>query len=346
MTSSRCGARAPRSSGFKIDEVDGYDRYLWPDTARFPSGRDGEQSRQTYGLLVQRLVFDLFRRRNLRTFGQVRGMNAGASRLPFVIYNDNYAFDEYVTAVGNSGFAGVLWSPEVRGGKGEEMLRRTQAVVFSPLALFNGWATDDKLWTHEEVRDDIRAAILLRMRLLPYLYTTFAQYRYEGTPVVRPLQLIEGFKTPARSEPGRLDATAEAVRVGRAVELKDEYMLGDALLVAPIAPGVKTRRVVLPAGRRYDFYTGRTPNEQYTHISLWCLLSAPLLLGNDLEKLDAFTLGLLTNDEVLAVNQEPLGLRGAQRVRDLWRQKDAAERRGRGGGKVHGRRPAPRRGLD
>jgi alpha-galactosidase len=121
--------------------------------------------------------------------------------------------------------------------------------------------------------------------------------------------------------------------------------------------------------------TRLTPNEQYTHIGLWCLLSAPLLLGNDLERLDAFTLNLLTNDEVLAVDQDPLGrqaaqvvvvgrrqvwvkeladgsravglfnlsrreqsvtvewsrlgLTGAQRVRDLWRQKElgtAAER--------------------
>ena len=256
----------PRAvGGFKIDEVDGYDRYLWPDAATFPSGRDGEQLRQTYGLLVQRIVYDLFRRHNRRTLGQVRGTNAGASSLPFVIYNDNYAFDEYITAVGNSGFAGVLWSPEVRGGRGEEMLRRTQAVVFSPLALFNGWATDDKLWTHAEVKDDIRAAILLRMRLLPYLYTTFAQYHYEGTPVVRPMQLVAGFKAAAQAEAGgRLDATANPYAVGRVAEVKDQYMFGDALLVAPIPPGVKTRKVVLPAGRWYDFYTGELAGEDQT----------------------------------------------------------------------------------
>ncbi|HZL77279.1 MAG TPA: putative Ig domain-containing protein, partial [Candidatus Limnocylindrales bacterium] len=50
-----------------------------------------------------------------------------------------------------------------------------------------------------------------------------------------------------------------------------------------------------------------TPDEQYTHISLWCLLSAPLLIGCDLEKLDAFTLNFLENDEVLAVDQDSLG---------------------------------------
>ena len=53
--------------------------------------------------------------------------------------------------------------------------------------------------------------------------------------------------------------------------------------------------------------TNLTPDEQYTHITLWCLVSSPLLLGCDLEKLDDFTLGLLTNDEVLAINQDSLG---------------------------------------
>jgi alpha-D-xyloside xylohydrolase len=112
--------------------------------------------------------WDKYRSVNRRTFGQVRGTNGGSSSFPFVIYNDNYAFDEYITAVGNSAFAGVLWSPEVRGGEGEDMLRRVQAVCFSPLALFNGWATATKLWTHAGVAGDIRDAIKLRMRLLPY----------------------------------------------------------------------------------------------------------------------------------------------------------------------------------
>ncbi len=53
--------------------------------------------------------------------------------------------------------------------------------------------------------------------------------------------------------------------------------------------------------------TRLTPNEQYTHISLWCLLSAPLLIGCDLTKLDPFTYNLLSNDEVLAVDQDSLG---------------------------------------
>ncbi len=114
--------------------------------------------------------------------------------------------------------------------------------------------------------------------------------------------------------------------------------------------------------------TKLTPDEQYLHISLWCLLTSPLLIGCDMEKMDDFTLSLLTNDEVLEVNQDTLckqavqvggdgdlkvyakplddgslavglfntgkesatatanwydlKLKGKQRVRDLWRQKD------------------------
>lgn len=49
-----------------------------------------------------------------------------------------------------------------------------------------------------------------------------------------------------------------------------------------------------------------TPDEQYSHVSLWAILSAPLLLGCDVEKLDDFTLSLLTNREVIAVNQDTL----------------------------------------
>jgi alpha-galactosidase len=55
-------------------------------------------------------------------------------------------------------------------------------------------------------------------------------------------------------------------------------------------------------------YTRLTADEQYTHISLWALLSAPLLIGCDLTVIDDFTLSLLTNDEVLDIDQDPLGL--------------------------------------
>lgn len=53
--------------------------------------------------------------------------------------------------------------------------------------------------------------------------------------------------------------------------------------------------------------TRLTPNEQLVHVSMWCLFSAPLLIGCDMTKLDPFTLAILTNDEVLDIDQDPLG---------------------------------------
>lgn len=49
------------------------------------------------------------------------------------------------------------------------------------------------------------------------------------------------------------------------------------------------------------------PNEQYTHVSMWALVAAPLMVGCDLTKLDPFTRSLLTNDEVIDIDQDPLG---------------------------------------
>ena len=60
---------------------------------------------------------------------------------------------------------------------------------------------------------------------------------------------------------------------------------------------------------RYNNFNGTrlAPNEQYTHISLWALAASPLLIGCDLEKLDDFTRALLCNDEVIDIDQDPLG---------------------------------------
>ena len=59
----------------------------------------------------------------------------------------------------------------------------------------------------------------------------------------------------------------------------------------------------------WNGFTGSrlAPNEQYTHISLWALVASPLMIGCDMTKLDDFTFSLLANDEVIAIDQDPLG---------------------------------------
>jgi alpha-galactosidase len=56
--------------------------------------------------------------------------------------------------------------------------------------------------------------------------------------------------------------------------------------------------------------TPLTPNEQYTQVSLWSIVAAPLILSGDITRLDDFTLSLLTNDEIIEVDQDPLGKPG------------------------------------
>ena len=53
--------------------------------------------------------------------------------------------------------------------------------------------------------------------------------------------------------------------------------------------------------------TRLTPDEQYSHVSIFSLLAAPLLIGCPIEQLDAFTMNLLSNDEIIEINQDPLG---------------------------------------
>jgi alpha-galactosidase len=62
--------------------------------------------------------------------------------------------------------------------------------------------------------------------------------------------------------------------------------------------------------------TNLTPYEQYTHMSLWSLLSAPLLIGCDMDKLDEFTLNLLKNREVIAIDQDVAGKQAERVVND------------------------------
>ncbi|WP_461092581.1 glycoside hydrolase family 31 protein [Spirosoma gilvum] len=249
-------------SGYKVDEVDGYDHWLWPDVATFPSGIPAEQMRQIYGLQFQKMTDNWFRERNQRTYGLVRGSNAGASALPYVIYNDYYDHRDFITALCTSSFIGVLWTPEARSSKtSEEWLRRMQSVCFSPMAMLNAWADGTKPWTFADVAQDVKDVMLLRMQLLPYLYTTFAQYHYAGKPPIRAMNLVDGFSVTSHTTEGRLNSTDNPYAMAASKDLNDQFMIGDYLLVAPMFAGQSKRTVWLPAGKWYDFYTGRFVGE-------------------------------------------------------------------------------------
>lgn len=244
-------------SGYKIDEVDGYDNWLWPDVATFPSGISAIQMRQTFGVQLQRMTADWFKEKNVRTYGLVRASNAGASSLPFVIYNDYYDHRDFVTALCNSSFIGVLWTPEVRSSAtAEEWLRRVQSVCFSPMAMINAWSDGTKPWSYTEVSKQVTDVANLRMQLLPYLYNCFAQYYFEGKPPVRAMNLVKDFAYTSKETAGEVNSVTNPYAIVVKEDIKDQFMLGDNLLVAPMFTGDKKRKVVLPRGKWYDFYSG------------------------------------------------------------------------------------------
>jgi len=249
-------------SGFKMDENDGFDGWLWPDVARFPSGIPAEQMRQLYGMMMQKMTTQLYREQNKRTYGLVRASNAGGSSFPFVIYNDYYSHRDFITALINSSFIGVLWTPEVRSSPtAEEWLRRMQTVCFSPLAMLNAWSDGTKPWSFPEVEKQVADVAKLRMQLIPYIYTCFAEYAFLGRPPMRAMNLVDGFTTVAEKVEGKLSSTENPYAEATRKEMKDQFMVGDNLLVAPLFTGETERKVVLPKGKWFDFYTGKFAGE-------------------------------------------------------------------------------------
>jgi len=247
-------------SGYKMDEVDGYDRWLWPDHATFPSGNSAEALRQTYGLLLQKTLYqDLFKKQNQRTYSLVRASNGSASGYPFVIYSDSYDHEQYITGLSTASLCGILWTPEIRSANSaREWLNRMQTVCFSPMANLNAWASGVKPWDFPEVTDAVRDVIELRMRLLPYFYSSFAAYNRDGIPPVRAMILEGGFNGGEQTViEGELDSETNPYATGEIIEKNDQFMFGSSIMVAPFYDEYAIERSVqLPAGNWYDFYTG------------------------------------------------------------------------------------------
>ncbi len=255
-------------SGFKLDECDSSDfvkrPWSFPEHDQFPSGADGEQMHSLFGLAYQRAIGDAFEAVDRRTYGEVRSSHAFAAPQPFVLYSDLYDHRDFVRGMCTSGFSGLLWCPEVRHARSsEELVRRLQTVILSPQALINAWYIDGTPWDMDYTQADVQPArrrgrtdesgcspgveqtrgicrrvLQLRMRLVPYLYSAFADYLRQGLPPVRALVMDWPNDPQVR-------------------ELDDQWMFGPDLLAVPIFTGQQTRRFYLPEGRWHDIFTGR-----------------------------------------------------------------------------------------
>ena len=144
------------------------------------------------------------------------------------------------------GLSGAAFTgPDIGGFGGDttaELLTRwTQAGCLLPFCRNHsavGTIRQEPWAFGQPYEDIIRAAIELRYRLLPYLYTAAAECAFYGWPVVRPLAMYEPDNPMLR-------------------DIDDCYMLGEHMLVAPVVEKAATaREVYLPQGTWYDFWTG------------------------------------------------------------------------------------------
>ena len=244
-------------SGFKLDECDNsnYTRnWSFPELSSFPSGADGEQMHCFFGLHYQDTIQAAYERRKLRTLGLVRSSHALATPYPYTLYSDLYDHKEFIRGIVNAGFSGLLWCPEVRDAKDtEDLIRRLETTIFSPLAMVNAWYIKNPPWKQveqtannegrfapgwEETEAQCRKLIEVRMQLLPYFYAAYVRYHRNGAPVFRALVL----DYPDDAQTWAID---------------DQYLAGESLLIAPVIAGEHEREIYLPEGDWFHFWTGQ-----------------------------------------------------------------------------------------
>ncbi|HEY9533078.1 MAG TPA: TIM-barrel domain-containing protein, partial [Mucilaginibacter sp.] len=247
-------------AAFKMDECDnsniatGNAVWAFPEMSQFPSGIDGEQMHQEFGILYFQTMYSNYKKSNKRSYFNIRSLNGFASSYPASLYSDTYVHKEYIRMISNAGFSGLLWSPEVRESSSiTELCRRAQTAILSSQTVFNSWYLKSPPWLQydrnknnrgemlpnaKEAEAHIRVLLNFRMSFIPYLYSAFAKYNREGVPPFR--ALVVDYPDDKAT-----------------YDVWDEYMIGDNVLAAPLADSASSRKVYLPKGNWYDYNTNK-----------------------------------------------------------------------------------------
>ncbi|MAS34212.1 MAG: hypothetical protein CL610_09400 [Anaerolineaceae bacterium] len=217
-------------------------------------GRGGShrEIHNVYGMQMARASFEALQQHKPadRPVNMLRAGYAGAQRYAASWTGDNTASWDHlrlsISMALNMGLSGApMTGPDIGGffgnADGELFTRWLQATCLMPY--FRGHSALDTAphepWVFDQPYEVInRVTIQLRYNLMPYLYSIVAQAAEYGWPVIRPLFSIEPQNPALRS-------------------IDDCYLLGDALLVAPIVEkGALKRDVYLPdTGDWYDYWT-------------------------------------------------------------------------------------------
>ncbi len=229
--------------GFKLDECDNSDfvhDWSFPNCTEFPSGMDGEQYHQLFGTLYMQTMLKALE--NTPTLSEVRSAGALCASYPFVLYSDLYDHKDFIRGVVNSGFSGILWTPELRDAKNKkDLMRRLQTTVFSVQCLINAWYCPQVPWKEFDCEDEVKELLKIRKSLVPMLKKAFDEYKTTGKPPVRAL-------------------VADYTDDKETYFIDDEYIFCDDLIVAPLTAEMDERRVYLPEGEWVDYWTKEKVN--------------------------------------------------------------------------------------
>ncbi len=259
--------------GFKTDGGE----FIYSKETIFSDGTSGEEGKNQY---CQDYVnaYSHFINENQVLFS--RAGYAGASGTPILWAGDHQSTNEELKstlkAALSSAMSGILfWSFDIGGFAGPlpsiDLYRRsTQMAVFTPMMQWHsepdGGQFRDLMpgsegnnerspWNialvnqQPEFIDEMRYWHMLRENLLPYIYESAKTAVQESRPMMRPL--IYDFQTDQN-----------------VIDLEDEYLFGDELLIAPfIEENITTRKVYLPEGQWYDFFTNKCYEGKQWYIS-------------------------------------------------------------------------------
>ncbi|MGG7079369.1 TIM-barrel domain-containing protein [Clostridium sardiniense] len=206
-----------------------------------------------YGLEMSRCSHEAQKEldKNKREFSMTRATYAGGQRYSSVWTGDNMSLWSQmrmsISMNANLGISGFSFVGNDVGGFGldvteELFIRWMQLGTFLPIFRnhSNMYTRRQEPWAFGEKTEDIsKAAIKLRYELLPYIYDLFYESHNSGLPVFRPLVM-------------------EFPKDKNVQNMKEEFMLGDKMLIAPVlCEGERSKVVYLPEGNWYNYHTNK-----------------------------------------------------------------------------------------
>lgn len=251
---------------------------MLPDNILFEFEGEGattRKARNIYGLQMSKSAYESAKT-NLggkRPFTLTRAGFSGIQRYSALWTGDNVATDDHmllgVRMVSSLGLSGVAFSGYDVGGfvgdAGSNLFARwIQLGAFAPF--FRGHSTINtnacEPWSFgEEVEEITKNYIQLRYRLMPYLYNAFLRATETGVPIARSLTINYTFDAKI------YDSSYE-----------NQYLLGDAILVAPMRSDTSFNKVYLPEGDWYEFFTDEKLDGQQELIREYALEHFPLFI--------------------------------------------------------------------